>query len=257
MLGARRSGRLISLISGNLHEATGHLAMRRSGVNGCNLELLVPLGETAQVVTALKTFQVFTNGRNVSYLGPQETFQNGGFSTLGLTLSAVIPESRWAYAISVAGKLDKEGATKAMAYFVPDSLATQCGERFLELGLARKRKHRRDSSTWAVPADLAGITTVDRHAGVFAVNPSLVTHRLALHAGVKSVLINLFDPAAEDFAEGLLANGFEFAGLAPQFAGIDYLVLTRAASHPKMVMRARQGGLAPHGVEESSRRIDR
>ena len=145
------------------------------------------------------------------------------------------------YAIAPA----RETANKAMAVFVPKSIAGECEANFRSLGLYRKLKSSRDSHSWALPADLAAITALDRGAGLFAVNPSLLRDGFDYQQAPNCLLVNIFDPAAEKYIEQHLNRGYEFSGLAPRLGGIDYAVLSlgekstvRKSTHTRANARA-------------------
>lgn len=231
MINHRVRSRIVSITSGSLKDTVGHVALKtsvsRRSQPESDVELILSVGETAPIVERLRTSGSINCARSISFLGPKVVFDSGGFQQLGLILSATLSDSGWMYGVSPA----KESTAKAMAFFVPTSIAKECEARYREFGLLRKRKHRGDSIEWALPADMPAVSALDRHAGLFAVNPSLITSASQLHKSAACILVNAFDPRAEEYIERLLESGFEFSGLVPRLSGLDYVVLSRSSVH--------------------------
>lgn len=239
--------RATSLFAGSPSIAHGHLALRRTfsalNTSGFDTEIILPVGDTSKIVSMLTTSRVVKESRTISFLGPRPIFETGGFRNLDLRVSASLSGSAWIYALTPS----KERSKKAMAVFVPDNIAATCEECFAELGLARKRKHLTDSTQWAISADMGAFTAVDRKAGVFAVNPSLLRERRFPENPPTCMLVNVFDPAAESFIRESFDRGYEFSGVAPRLGGIDYAVLSRTSSDSAQKLKS--ASATPHKRE--------
>ncbi len=234
----RTNGRIVSITCGTLTESIGHVAVKttpsRDSKTATEIELILSIGKTAPIVERLRTNKAITRARSVSFLGPKSVFDSGNFSQLGLLTSAILSDSGWMYGVSPS----KETTSKAMAFFVPAAIAKECDAKYREFGLLRKRKRRGDSAEWALPADMAAVSALDRNAGLFAVNPSFVSKSSTVHKSADCILVNAFDPSSEEYIDQLLHSGFEFSGLAPRLSGIDYVVLSRSADRKSQSIRS-------------------
>jgi|GEM_PF-3604907 len=228
----KASAKLVSVTVGTFAQTAGHISLKTdrllgsAGEHDFDVALSLGLGATEQIVTQLKVNRTIQNAHSITYLGPRQVFESGKFAReLGLSSTALLASLEWMYAVSAV----KEPAKKAMAIFVPEVIAKNCEQTFAELGLLRKRKNRKDSTDWALPADLSAVTSVDRKAGLYAINPSLLGNRQLDLSFAVCLLVNIFDPHAAEFITKTLEQGYEFSGLAPRLNGIDYAVLSRSA----------------------------